>query len=120
MNFLIITGKVILICILLLFLISAVSFAQTRARTDVNFPDIPGYKTLICDFHMHTVFSDGNVWPSIRSEEAWRQGLDAIAVTDHIENQPHKEDIPCGAKGFYFLESPRVAGTTIRWDLKMV
>jgi hypothetical protein len=94
MNFLIITGKVILICILLLFLISAVSFAQTRARTDVNFPDIPGYKTLICDFHMHTVFSDGNVWPSIRSEEAWRQGLDAIAVTDHIENQPHKEDIP--------------------------
>jgi len=43
---------------------------------------------------MHTVFSDGSVWPSIRSEEAWRQGLDAIAITDHIEYLPHKEDIP--------------------------
>ena len=26
-----------------------------------KFPDINGYKTLICDFHQHTVFSDGNV-----------------------------------------------------------
>ena len=84
----------VIICIILIFLLSALSFAQIRVRTDVNFPDIPGYKTLKCDFHMHTVFSDGNVWPSIRPEEAWRQGLDAIAITDHIEYQPHKEDIP--------------------------
>jgi hypothetical protein len=84
----------VIIYTILIFLLSALSFAQTRVRTDVNFPDIPGYKTLKCDFHMHTVFSDGNVWPSIRSEEAWRQGLDAIAITDHIEYQPHKEDIP--------------------------
>ena len=63
-------------------------------RTEVKLPDIPGYKTLICDFHMHTVFSDGYVWPTIRSEEAWRQGLDAIAITDHIEYLPHKQDIP--------------------------
>ena len=26
---------------------------------------------------MHTVFSDGVVWPSVRVEEAWREGLDA-------------------------------------------
>jgi len=43
---------------------------------------------------MHTVFSDGNVWPPVRVDEAWRQGLDAIAITDHIEYQPHKEDVP--------------------------
>jgi hypothetical protein len=29
----------------------------------------------------------------VRSEEAWRQGLDAIAITDHIEYRPHKRDI---------------------------
>jgi hypothetical protein len=34
------------------------------------------------------------VWPTIRIEEAWREGLDAIAITDHIEYQPHKKDIP--------------------------
>jgi predicted metal-dependent phosphoesterase TrpH len=65
----------------------------TRARTPVNIPDVPGYVTLKCDFHIHTVFSDGNVWPTVRAEEAWREGLDAIAITDHIEYQPHKADV---------------------------
>lgn len=65
-----------------------------RARTPVRIPDIPGYLTLKCDFHIHTVFSDGTVWPTVRSEEAWREGLDAIAITDHLEYQPHKNDIP--------------------------
>ena len=65
-----------------------------RARTTINIPDIPGYATVLkCDFHIHTVFSDGNVWPTVRSEEAWREGLDAIAITDHIEYQPHKADV---------------------------
>ncbi len=60
----------------------------------IQFPDIAGYKTLKCDFHIHTVFSDGNVWPTIRVEEAIKDGLDAISMTDHIEYQPHKDDIP--------------------------
>jgi hypothetical protein len=67
---------------------------QTRTRTELPFPDLPGFVTLRCDFHMHTVFSDGNVWPTIRAEEAWRDGLDAIALTDHLEYAPHKNDIP--------------------------
>lgn len=77
-------------------LLTSGSFAHepiTRARTPVNIPDIPGYVTLKCDFHIHTVFSDGYVWPTVRSEEAWREGLDAIAITDHIEYQPHKADV---------------------------
>lgn len=65
----------------------------TRARTSVNIPDVEGYVTLKCDFHIHTVFSDGLVWPSVRAEEAWREGLDAIAITDHVEYQPHKADL---------------------------
>jgi hypothetical protein len=43
---------------------------------------------------MHTVFSDGSVWPDIRVQEALRDGLDAISITDHIEYQPHRDDIP--------------------------
>ncbi len=65
----------------------------TRARTAVKLPNIPGYLTLKCDFHIHTVFSDGLVWPTVRAEEAWREGLDAIAITDHIEYLPHKADV---------------------------
>lgn len=64
---------------------------NTRA---IEFPDIPGYVTLKCDLHMHTVLSDGSVWPNIRVQEALRDGLDAISITDHIEYQPHQKDIP--------------------------
>lgn len=61
---------------------------------EVDFPDIPGYQTLSTDLHIHTVFSDGSVWPDIRVEEALKDKLDAIAMTDHLEYQPHEEDIP--------------------------
>lgn len=60
----------------------------------IDFPDIPGYLTLTTDLHIHTVFSDGSVWPNIRVQEADRDGLDAIAMTDHLEYQPHQDDIP--------------------------
>jgi hypothetical protein len=67
---------------------------QAQVRHEIHFPELPGYKTLKCDFHMHTVFSDGLVWPTVRVDEAWRLGLDAIALSDHIEYQPHEEDLP--------------------------
>jgi len=60
----------------------------------IVFPNIPGFQTLKSDFHIHTVFSDGNVWPNIRVQEALRDGLDVISLTEHLEYQPHKDDIP--------------------------
>ena len=47
-----------------------------------------------CDLHQHTAFSDGSVWPDIRVMEALMDGLDAISLTEHLEYQPHKDDIP--------------------------
>lgn len=67
------------------------SHAYNRA---IQFPDVPGFLTLACDFHQHTVFSDGSVWPDIRVQEALRDSLDAISLTEHLEYQPHKADIP--------------------------
>ncbi len=64
---------------------------DTRA---IEFPDIPGYVTLKCDLHMHTVLSDGSVWASIRVREALMDGLDAISITDHLDYQPKMKDIP--------------------------
>ncbi len=71
--------------------IAPVAFAQVRQ--EIRFPDVRGYRTLKCDFHMHTVFSDGLVWPTVRVDEAWRHGLDAISITDHIEYKPHRDDV---------------------------
>ena len=70
-----------LFCILF-FALGQLVIAQTRK--EINIPNILGYQTLKCDFHMHTVFSDVQVWPTIRVYEAWRDGLDVIAITDHI------------------------------------
>lgn len=79
--------------LLLLILLPLQLLAQENIRHEIRIPDIPGYQTLKCDFHIHTVFSDGQVWPDVRVEEAWIEGLDAIAITDHVEYQPHKEDV---------------------------
>ena len=76
-----------------LFLMFVTLAAQKTSRI-IEFPDVPGYRTLKCDFHIHTVFSDGSVWPDIRIDEAVRDGLDAISLTEHLEYQPHEEDIP--------------------------
>ncbi len=76
---------------LLLLAVSFLSLPLAGQKKTLNIPDIPGYITLKCDFHIHTVFSDGRVWPTIRVYEAYRDGLDAIAITDHIEYQPHKD-----------------------------
>ena len=43
---------------------------------------------------MHTVFSDGSVWPNIRVQEAQKDGVDFISTNEHLEYQPWKDDIP--------------------------
>jgi predicted metal-dependent phosphoesterase TrpH len=65
-----------------------------RLERALRFPDFGGYKTMKCDLHIHTVFSDGSVWPDIRVAEALWDGIDAISLTEHLEYQPHKADIP--------------------------
>lgn len=87
--------------ILFLSLISLSAIAQSqepphshRMDRSLKFPAVPGYKVMKCDLHQHTVFSDGSVWPDIRVAEALKDGLDAISLTEHLEYQPHKADIP--------------------------
>ncbi|HPS63151.1 MAG TPA: PHP domain-containing protein [Bacteroidales bacterium] len=63
----------------------------SHARRLLQVPSVDGFIPLKCDFHMHTVFSDGEVWPRIRLDEAWTDGLDAIAITDHDNYRPHKD-----------------------------
>jgi len=60
-----------------------------------------------CDFHMHTIFSDGKVWPTTRVDEAWRTGLDAIAITDHVESQHHKGDVSTNRNRSFEIAEPQ-------------
>ncbi|MDB4384643.1 Sb-PDE family phosphodiesterase [Opitutaceae bacterium] len=60
----------------------------------IEFPDTAEHFTLTLDPHTHSVFSDGHVWPTVRVEEALRDGLDSLAITEHLEYQPHRADLP--------------------------
>jgi predicted metal-dependent phosphoesterase TrpH len=64
---------------------------ESDVRRSIRIPNINGFITIKCDLHSHTVFSDGKVWPDVRVTEAWQQGLDAIAMTDHLEHRPRKD-----------------------------
>ena len=82
------------ISISLLIYLKPVFGHDQKNNRSIEFPDIPGSKTLVSDLHMHTVFSDGSVWPNIRVSEAEKDGLDFISATEHLEYQPWKKDIP--------------------------
>lgn len=93
-----------LFSLIIFLLIFEISTAQSRKI--INIPNIPGYQTLKCDFHMHTVFSDGTVWPTVRVHEAWEEGLDAISITDHIEYRPHSKNIVSDHNSSYEIAEP--------------
>ncbi len=80
--------------------------AQNPSRTSLPVPDVDGFKTLKGDFHIHTVFSDGRVWPSVHVQEAWRDGLDVIALTEHLEYLPHRDDVRVDPARSYIVAKP--------------
>ncbi len=89
--------RTFIFCLMLALGVSASIWSQDHQHASghaLNYPDIPGFITLKTDLHQHTVFSDGEVWPSIRVMEALRENLDAISLTEHLEYQPHIADIP--------------------------
>ncbi|MDR2915016.1 MAG: PHP domain-containing protein, partial [Tannerella sp.] len=83
---------------------------RLKARNEIRMPRIDNYELLKCDFHIHTIFSDGIVWPSLRVQEAWEEGLDAIAITDHIEGQPARIGVEKGNHNYSYEMARDEAG----------
>lgn len=71
----------------------------------ISFPNTKEYLVIVSDLHTHSVFSDGHVWPNIRVEEALRDGLDVLAITEHLEYQPHIEFLPNKNRNDAFKEA---------------
>lgn len=71
----------------------------TNARTAIILPEIKGFKCYKADFHIHTTYSDGSVNPAGRVAEAWYDGLDIIAITDHLESHS-------GVRRFFKVTAP--------------
>ena len=81
---------------------------QSRQRTEFVIPQVNGYTVYKADLHTHSIFSDGNVTPEFRVQEAWHDGLDVLAITEHAEYRPYEQKmvnyldnlLPEGTKAF--------------------
>lgn len=68
-------------------------------RTEIITPQVKGYNCYKADLHVHTSYSDGCVNPSGRVIEAWYEGMDILAITDHYESHG-------GVKKFFKVVAP--------------
>ena len=73
---------------------------RTQQRVEFNVPQVNGYNVYKADLHTHTIFSDGQVTMDYRIREAWMDGLDIYAVTEHMEYRPHEETFIKWLRGY--------------------
>ena len=66
-------------------------FNRPAERREIILPTIDGYTLYKADFHTHTIYSDGDVTPRQRVREAWYDGLDIVAITDHLEIRTYEK-----------------------------
>jgi predicted metal-dependent phosphoesterase TrpH len=64
---------------------------QSRQRREIILPEVNGFTVYKADLHTHSIFSDGSVTPEFRVEEAWLEGLDVLAITEHLEYRPYEQ-----------------------------
>lgn len=81
-------------------------------RAEMILPQIKGYNIYKADLHIHTVYSDGNLSAKGRVTEAYYDGLDIIAITDHIEYRPSEQNMLRATQG-YHKELPKVKNNRI-------
>lgn len=58
------------------------------SRREIFLPTVNGYNPYKADLHMHSTLTDGVVNIKGRMEEAWSDGLDVLAATEHMSIRP--------------------------------
>ena len=59
-----------------------------------------GYTVYKADLHTHSIYSDGDCTPEFRVREAWYDGLDVLAITEHVEYRRHEGKMLHFLKGY--------------------
>ena len=85
---------------------------RTVQRTEFIIPSIDGYTAYKADLHTHTIFSDGHLSMESRVREAWKDGLDVMAVTEHLEHRPHEKDLVKYMEGGYIAKGTKAQANT--------
>ena len=90
---------------------------QDRLRREFVLPEVNGYKVLKADLHTHTIYSDGQVTPDFRVEEAWLDGLDVLAIADHVEYRKWEQNYIDWMKGYVKKDAKAVNNRLVRNDI---
>ncbi len=88
-------------------------------RQEFVLPKVNGFQVLKSDLHSHTIYSDGSVTPEYRVREAWVDGLDVLAITEHIEYRPSEGKMLSYLKGYLPGEPLKSDGKTVLADLNV-
>lgn len=89
------------------------------ARNEFILPEVEGYKVLKSDLHTHSLYSDGSVLPEYRVKEAWVDGLDVVAITEHIEWRPREGEMISYLKGYFACEPQQSDDSKVLADLNV-
>lgn len=72
----------------------------TAQRAEFVLPAVNGYTVYKADLHTHSIYSDGDCTPEFRVREAWYDGLDVLAITEHVEYRRHEGKMLNFLKGY--------------------
>uniref|UniRef100_UPI004056EC1A PHP domain-containing protein n=1 Tax=Alistipes sp. TaxID=1872444 RepID=UPI004056EC1A len=62
-----------------------------NVRKEIILPTVNGYNLYTADLHVHSTYSDGTMKMTARIDEAWRDGFDIMAATDHMRIRVEKD-----------------------------
>ena len=69
-------------------------------RAEFVLPEVNGYTVYKADLHTHSIYSDGDCTPEFHVREAWYDGLDVLAITEHVEYRRHEGKMLNFLKGY--------------------
>lgn len=82
-------------------------------RTEIILPQVNGLNVYKADLHTHSIYSDADLTPEQRIKEAWYDGLDIFAMTDHVEYRRHEQNMLKFLKGYTGGEAKKAVNSNV-------
>ena len=86
---------------------------NARRRIEIILPQVNGLNVYKADLHTHSIYSDAQLTPEERIKEAWYDGLDVFAMTDHIEYRRHEQNMLKFLKGYTGGEAKKAVNANV-------